>query len=74
MVSISVDRSRISTHYKATVIVTSDTPFIAYEARGSHADEKYADCSEEKIRIKTADRVIMIFFFFRIFFTFIFNS
>ena len=41
MVSISVDRSRISTHYKATVTVTSDTPFSAYEARGSYADEKY---------------------------------
>ena len=41
MVSISVDRSRISTHYKATVTVTSDTPFKAYEARGSLADDKH---------------------------------
>ena len=41
MVSITVDRIRISSNLKATVTITSDTPFIAYEARGYYAGEKY---------------------------------
>ncbi len=41
MVSISVDRNRISEHFKATVTVTSDTPFTAYEARGYYAGDIY---------------------------------
>lgn len=41
MLSITVDRTRISENLKATVTVTSDTPFTAYEARGTEAGQAY---------------------------------
>lgn len=41
MVSISADTLRISSHVKANVTVTSDTPFNAYEARGYYASDRY---------------------------------
>ena len=36
MINITIDRNRISNHFKATVTVTSDLPFIAIEARATH--------------------------------------
>lgn len=36
MIDITIDRNRISNHFKATVTVTSDLPFIAIEARATH--------------------------------------
>ncbi len=36
VIDITIDRNRISNHFKATVNVTSDLPFIAIEARATH--------------------------------------
>ena len=36
VIDITIDRNRISNHFKATVTVTSDLPFIAIEARATH--------------------------------------
>lgn len=41
MLTISIDRSRISHHFKANVIVQSDVPFTAYEARATITNESY---------------------------------
>lgn len=41
MLTISIDRNRISHHFKANVIVQSDVPFTAYEARATITNESY---------------------------------
>lgn len=41
MLTITVDRNRISPHYKATVNVSSDEPIRAYEARATKSGEAF---------------------------------
>lgn len=41
MLTISVDRNRISKNFKAVVSVNSDVPIIAYEARATRSGEAY---------------------------------
>lgn len=41
MLTIAVDRNRISPHYKATVNVQSDEPIMAYEARATKSGEAF---------------------------------
>lgn len=41
MLTISIDRNRISNHFKATVSVVSDMPVTAYEARATKIGQPY---------------------------------
>lgn len=41
MLTISIDRNRISNHFKATVSVNSDAPITAYEARATRTGQPY---------------------------------
>ncbi|MBR3868069.1 MAG: hypothetical protein IKM66_02020 [Clostridia bacterium] len=41
MLTISIDRNRISTHFKATVTVHSDESVYAYEARATKQGQPY---------------------------------
>ncbi len=41
MLTISIDRNRISNHFKATVTVQSDEPVYAYEARATKSGQPY---------------------------------
>lgn len=41
MLTISIDRNRISTKFKATVTVQSDEPVYAYEARATRQGQPY---------------------------------
>ncbi len=41
MATLTIDRSRISTHFKATVTVTGETPFYAVEARATRVGEPW---------------------------------
>ncbi len=41
MLTISIDRNRISNHFKATVSVNSDVPVTAYEARATKNGQPY---------------------------------
>ena len=41
MLTISIDRNRISNHFKANVSVNSDVPVTAYEARATKINEAY---------------------------------
>lgn len=41
MITITIDRNRISNHFKANVSVNSDVPVTAYEARATKNGEPY---------------------------------
>lgn len=41
MLTISIDRNRISNHFKANVSVSSDEPVTAYEARATKTGQPY---------------------------------
>ena len=41
MITITIDRNRISNHFKANVSVNSDVPVTAYEARATLIGERY---------------------------------
>lgn len=41
MLTVLIDRNRISTHFKATVNVNSDEPVYAYEARATITGQPY---------------------------------
>ena len=41
MITITIDRNRISNHFKANVSVNSDVPVTAYEARATLSGERY---------------------------------
>lgn len=41
MLTISIDRNRISNHFKANVSVSSDEPITAYEARATKTGQPY---------------------------------
>lgn len=41
MLTISIDRNRISNHFKATVSVKSDEPVYAYEARATRSGQPF---------------------------------